>query len=225
MKVAWDLLLLRLLLWIVSWEVLLALDRTSTDPFSTSSASSSERYLVLNIERLGLANRLRALADWYHLADISGRKLLLSWIPSIECNISFLELFQDGPPNFSVVTPPLPGGKEGAVLTMMMATEYNLSFATILAYEDPSQSEIDFFFDDPERFLLFDERIQVLYSNYDGPIVLPGTACQTHLAMRSAFYSSLVPVPEVQQAVKEVTKYFRNRFGHNRLSVSSPADS
>jgi hypothetical protein len=212
-----------LLLWSISWQDLLAIDPSFTHPFSSSSLLTSERYLVLNLERLGLANRLRTIADWYHLADISNRKLLLSWQPSIECNVSFLELFQGGPPNFSVLESPLPGGKEGAILTMTMAKEYNLTFATILAYEDPSQSEVDFFFEDPERFLLFEQNIQVLYSNYDGPLVLPGTPCQTHLTMRSVFYSSLVPVSEVQLSVKEISKYFQNRLGAIAM-VSSPPD-
>ena len=201
---------LRLWVCAVSWQDLLAIDPSVNSPFA-SSISSSERYLVLNLERLGLANRLRAMADWYHLADISNRKLLLSWLPSAECNVSFLDLFQDGPPNFSVLESPLPGGKEGAILTLNMAKDSNLTFATILAYEDPSQSELDFFFEDPERFLLFEDTIQVLYSNYDGPLVLPETSCQTHLTMRSVFYSSLVPVAEVQQTVKDISKYFQNR--------------
>ncbi len=52
-----------------------------------------DRYLVYIVNKGGLANRLRAMADWYHLARRSKRLLLVSWEASLECNASFESLF------------------------------------------------------------------------------------------------------------------------------------
>jgi hypothetical protein len=188
-----------------------------------------ERYLVLQVERLGMANRLRVVADWYHLAQISNRHLLLSWVPSIDCNISFPELFVDGPPQFSVLATPLPAGARAAHLASAMAADSHLSFAQVLVAGQPSTDATDFFLNSPtDRALIFDTALNVLFTNYDGSITLPETPCQAHFTMRSLFYSSLVPVPEVQSMLNDVLEYFRNRsrslFGPVCLTIAQSHD-
>ena len=59
--------------------------------------STDEKYIVLVIDRLGLANRLRILADWYHIAVLTNRILLVSWKPTLDCNAKFTDLFDAGP--------------------------------------------------------------------------------------------------------------------------------
>jgi hypothetical protein len=59
--------------------------RTSFDPESYRSLFEG-RSLVLSVEQYGLANRLRALSDWYLIAEMSHRRLLVSWtVSSIPC--------------------------------------------------------------------------------------------------------------------------------------------
>ena len=55
------------------------------------------KYILIRLHRLGLANRLRAIADWYQIAVSSHRHLLVSWLPTYDCNATFIELFVDGP--------------------------------------------------------------------------------------------------------------------------------
>jgi len=43
----------------------------------------------------GLANRLRALVSAKILAEYTGRKLFVNWVPSRECNVEWQELFLD----------------------------------------------------------------------------------------------------------------------------------
>ena len=45
------------------------------------------KYIVLQISRLGLGNRLRSIADWYQIAVISERHLLVSWVPTADCKL------------------------------------------------------------------------------------------------------------------------------------------
>jgi hypothetical protein len=40
---------------------------------ASKKAPSSERYIVLSLRRLGLANRLRSLADWVAIASMTNR--------------------------------------------------------------------------------------------------------------------------------------------------------
>ena len=60
-------------------------------------ADFNEKFLVLQISRLGFANRLRTLADWYAIAKSYNRTLLVNWIASPDCSASFTDLFENGP--------------------------------------------------------------------------------------------------------------------------------
>lgn len=63
----------------------------------TTNLDADKRYLVVRIHRLGLANRLRCIADWHQIAVRSDRHLLVSWAPTYDCNITFPGLFIAGP--------------------------------------------------------------------------------------------------------------------------------
>lgn len=54
------------------------------------------KYILLLVSRLGLANRLRTMADWHQIAVSSNRTLLVSWESTIDCNASFTDLFVSG---------------------------------------------------------------------------------------------------------------------------------
>jgi len=59
-------------------------------------ADFEEKYLIVVLTRLGLANRLRTLSDWYNIAIIQNRTMLVNWIPSLDCNVHFTDLFEVG---------------------------------------------------------------------------------------------------------------------------------
>ena len=76
--------------------------------FPLKGTDKRRRYLVLHLYNLGLANRLRTVADFYTIAVYSGRTLLLSWQPSFDCNTTFTDLFSSGPEHFKVLPTILP---------------------------------------------------------------------------------------------------------------------
>jgi hypothetical protein len=51
-------------------------------------------YLIVPIDRLGLANRLRILSSASALATLTSKKLLILWQPSHECSAPFSSLFE-----------------------------------------------------------------------------------------------------------------------------------
>jgi hypothetical protein len=204
-------------LWSFFRSGIFAQDEPRSNLFHLSSLSS-QRYLILHLERLGLANRLRSLADWYHIAGLSNRRLLLSWVPTAECNVTFDGLFEDGPSDFDVLSSPFPiGNFEAISAASILATHSHLSFETLLTHDTLSRAEVNYFFDHSERFLLF-QQIDVIFTNFDAPIVLPGTPCPAHLTMRSSFYSSLIPISEIRSTVKEI----HSNYVQNNPSLSSP---
>ena len=56
-----------------------------------------ERFIVVRVSRLGLANRLRTLADWYNIAVTQNRTLVVNWIPAVDCNVMLTDLFESEP--------------------------------------------------------------------------------------------------------------------------------
>jgi hypothetical protein len=152
---------------------------------------------IIQIERLGLANRLRTIADTHQIAVLTNRILLVSWVPTAECNISFLDLFEDGPShNFKVLPEPLPL-KGGAKAVQEMAAAAGLSFITM-------DESFDFFVN-PD---VFESNVNIVYPLFVGVVALKGMPCQYYMTQHSRFYNALVPVKAVRDVVKEVLEIF-----------------
>ena len=138
---------------IIPFLILMLLLLAKSIPSVSPALDSNKRYLIVRIHRLGLANRLRCMADWYQIAARANRHLLVSWAATPDCNISFPELFIGGSEGwiewqlipesltitpffitktgFSVLQRPLGNGQEG-VNEVTLATEYsNLSFKVL----------------------------------------------------------------------------------------------
>ena len=67
----------------------------------------TNKYLLLLVPKLGLANRLRSIADWYAIAISSGRTLLVNWEVSRECNARFSDFFSLHLPNLLFLDQPI----------------------------------------------------------------------------------------------------------------------
>jgi len=78
---------------------------------AAATSEASNKHLVLLLSRLGLANRLRAMADWHQIAMESGRHLTVSWEPTWDCNASFWDLFEAVPAGMTVLAEPLASGE------------------------------------------------------------------------------------------------------------------
>lgn len=158
-----------------------------------------ERYLVLLLTRLGLANRLRTMADWYQIAAMSRRTLLVSWEPTLDCNAKFDDLFVDGPEHLKVLP---------MALTMEEVKTYsregNLSYYNL----NDEGSDITAF-QLTRRIISLGHNI--VATTHDGLIALEGVGCQQYLHMHSEFLNSLVPNEYISSMVVDIKrKYFTN---------------
>jgi len=172
----------------------------------------SERLIVLILSRLGMANRLRALADWYSIALMSNRTLLLSWEATPDCNARFTDLFIDGPPGFRVLQEHVPRGNAGVKAVADIASQRNISNRAIYYETEP-----DVFVDQHKSFILSKDIVfsdkEVIITHYDGMVALEGVDCHQYMMMHSRFLSSLVPNEEAQEFIKSMKKsHFQNRI-------------
>jgi hypothetical protein len=185
---------------------------TTTCTEGYSSGNTDKRYIVLHLNSLGFANRIRTVADFYTIAVYSGRTLLLSWQPSIDCNTSFTDLFIAGPEYLKVLPTHLPHDDVAARKHVQdKATLNGLTFADFDAHSKASSGSGDDsrYFASPS---LFDTDINVIFTNYWGSTALRHLPCQHFIISKSKFYKSLVPVPEVASVVASVKQKFEGKI-------------
>lgn len=63
--------------------------------FLIGGVKADDKFIILPLLQLGLANRLRIIAGMYFIAKNSGRKLVLLWQPTSDCMVNFSELFRN----------------------------------------------------------------------------------------------------------------------------------
>eukprot|EP01036_Dinobryon_divergens_P029619 gene29619-38742_t len=124
-----------------------------------------ERFVIAKVSRLGLANRLRTLADWYNIAVAHNRTLLVNWIPAADCNIMLSELFDSGPKEKFKILPE--DFSDSALLKQSLETlssERNISF---LDLDDGAYaSKMSFFLS--KEFFQSTDSYQIILTSYDG---------------------------------------------------------
>lgn len=174
-------------------------------PESSFFVQDNEKYIVLMASMFGLANRLRAIADWYLVAKESNRKLLVMWTVSEDCGISFSEMFQAGHPDDLhviswhqmssqvIVDAAVARNKSVLVMDLHKGSPYLASNAT--------------------EFVLLRSVTQlpqdVIITTHIALISLKDTPCQYYLAKRAAFLSSLKPVEAASKLVDQLMgEYF-----------------
>jgi hypothetical protein len=177
-----------------------------TNGHSTQNDGESSRLLLLLIDRLGLANRLRTIADWYKIAIFSNRTLLVSWKATLDCNISFHELFDEGPNKLEVLPSKsaiLGGIEEAEALIRMSGTTF-LALTT---------SNPNFWLPTSGSFVLARDSgvlsdVDIIVTDYDGVLTFEGVECAQYLQMHSDFLSSLKPVTPAIDFVKDFKKSY-----------------
>ena len=178
------------------------------------SGGNNQRYLILLIFRDGLANRLRSIADWYSIAQASGRELVVSWAPRIECNAMFSDLFdikatKRNLPHFRPLSYSILDSGDSSLEAEVrdIATEHGLTFAMLPLIED-------FFI--PFDSAVFSDHVNAVMTTYHGLVAMEGIPCTQYLSGRSNFLSSLAPI-------KYIADYLQNlqysHFGANHLMV------
>jgi hypothetical protein len=185
------------------------------------NVSADRKYLFLNIAGLGLANRLRTLHDWYQIAKNTNRTLLVNWVPSVDCNASFSELFSSWPTGIIIeyffASNRLVDISE-AVCDAFISDKRS---CTIWRLKDHTSESVgclnvlgDYFWS--ETF--------IIVAAHDGVIAVEGTHCATYFATSSNFYLSLIPHVETRNYLELVGKYFENKIMigvHYRVHNSS----
>jgi hypothetical protein len=164
--------------------------------------------IVLVLESMGLANRLRAVADWFVVAKSSNRKLLLVWQRSTECNASFDDLFVSWPEQLLLWAPAASNIidievalKERGLHTLVLTPD-------IMFYEDNAAAFI------LKRNVAF-ASTEVLLTEHNGLVSIEGMQCQQYLTLRSKFYQSIEPIAGARSIVADI----RSRYFSNRLMV------
>lgn len=137
----------------------------------------------------GLANRLRAIASAKILADYTGRRLLVDWIPSVpECNIAWEDLFVNQLEPYPL---PLSTFKNGLNL-----------------YDDTGSH--DFYWDMPQSLAQNKSDIVAVrtFRNFKPKEMQE----EDFKLLRSLFYRSLIPVSTVQKTVNCIQEqYFKDK--------------
>ena len=173
------------------------------------ASSSPQRYLVIVLNRLGLANRLRSTADWYQIAILSNRVLIVSWHPTADCNATFTDLFESAPDRLKVLPYMLPLDPIDAIASLeATAREENVTYITL--------DKDNMFARGRDSFILRRDEVMsdagIVITSYDGVLALDGVKCQQYLTMRSDLLSALVPVKEARTLANEVIDtYFRDK--------------
>lgn len=167
--------------------------------FDDVNVDHSNKYLVLHIQKLGFANRIRVLADMSLIASMTGRILLFSWEPTPECNIEFAEIFEELPKHVRLLPFILPHGNSGTEMVKELSRRKGLSFVDL----------------NHEGFLISGDilygDVAVAYTDYNGVVSLEGVSCELYMHSRTKFYNTLVPVLELRNAVKDIVEnYFEN---------------
>ena len=119
---------------VISTETIVNEDGIPYTALSFGNTTSDKRYLIILISRLGLANRLRSIADWHQIALLSGRSLLVAWQANADCNALFTDLFESVPRGVRILPFQLPTGEnEAKQLLSDIATAENVTSLTINA--------------------------------------------------------------------------------------------
>jgi len=139
----------------------------------------------------GLANRLRAIASAKILADYTGRKLMVNWVPAErECNVAWEDLFVN-PLDRSPL--PLSGFQNGVDF-----------------YDDTGSH--DFYWDMPQ--LLAQNKSDVVALRTFRNFRPKGMTEEAFKRSKSLFYKSLKPLSLIQEAVSGIQEQY---FKHNRV--------
>jgi hypothetical protein len=91
----------------------------------------NKKVIILNVDRLGLMNRIRAVVDWYSIAEMSNRRLLVNWRPSYDCNVEFRDLFEKAPEDLTVLRYHIPVTTNSTSFILQAATRSNFSVRII----------------------------------------------------------------------------------------------
>ncbi len=172
-----------------------------------------KKYLLINFQKLGLANRLRSLADWYSVARLVKRHLIISWRPTPDCNIKFEELFESTPLHLTVLASPLPLDGDATLLYVDDAMK-KMNISTFIVY---GSMEHILWTEDAGSFRLSSDFASLPHTlvatSYDGIIAYEQAPCQHYTLKHSETLQMLKPRSQYVEVVDGLLdQYFSNQI-------------
>lgn len=162
-----------------------------------------DRYIVLLIDHLGLANRLRSIADWFVVASLTKRRLVVSWRATYDCNAAFTDLFAQWPDGLELLTDPLPQYEAGLLWLTNAADARGLRYYLLQGHND-TQSHSFWVANNTiwaRQDILYSPTIDAIFTDFLGLLTFDHIPCSIYKSLRGKFFRSLVPVPIVQSTV------------------------
>lgn len=194
-----------LLLWfaLIALQGCISLPEHWTNHFTTIGNSQQ---IIVHFSRLGLANRLRTIADWYNISIRSQRSLVVLWEVTRDCQSKFSDLFVSGPPGLTVLD-------NDAVAANIEDIAQHIAMAGI-QYTRLDQED-DVWAAGMSGFVLghhiLQSEVQVLLTEYDGILTAEGVDCQTYLSEHGMFLQQLQPNAEALSFSEDIyNTYFAN---------------
>jgi hypothetical protein len=162
--------------------------------FLTNTVKTTDKFIILPLLELGLANRLRIIASMYSIARKSNRKLVLLWQPTSDCMADFSELFSNHNLDFSIYS--LNYEAKYATKEISEAISYfreknGISWSIL--------SPRHFFVDIGEKYKYEDHTMITVWTL--GIHAPEGMHCSDYLHFKSSFYKALKPSPRVADMI------------------------
>eukprot|EP01036_Dinobryon_divergens_P029622 gene29622-38745_t len=155
------------------------------------------KVLVLPVDALGLANRLRIISSLYSIASVERQVLIVIWIPSEDCRINFSAIFSKFlHNNVIVISPPTNLPRQPGMEAVIANSLSNFSSSNSLSY---GVLYIRKFIVD---ISLLERRVTLVYTR--GSHSPSSLTCQEHLYTKSMFYQGLRLALPVEDIVNEV---------------------
>jgi hypothetical protein len=174
----------------------------------------SERgYVIVPVDRLGLANRLRIIASAFTIASLESKHLLILWKPSIECNVQFHSVFQPliGSSSTSIDVLPL---DENLELDTMNLNSIFMELSTRVPHEIVIRYPNQFFFNISSSIAL--QRIFVLRLMTSH--ALWSTSCVEYMRYKTEFYHLLHPVSSIQRQIDVILQLIESGLSDSRFT-------
>ena len=177
--------------------------------------SSLFNYLIVPLDHLGLANRLRIISSSFILSQKQQRKLLILWKPSKECNSTFSSLFLSSI-TFDILE---------IDLRMSFEREELISYFTKLSISLSERFEVIIKF--PNQFFIdISQSVDSSSLQRKNILVLrslishapSGMNCIEYMQMKSFFYHQLQPINRLQQRINNfIQTYFPQNINNSHL--------
>ena len=159
---------------------------------------------VLPVTALGLANRLRIVAGFHAVATLEKRSLIVIWHPSPDCDAAFHELFEFDESDASLLVHSLPRTEHTSL------SELELLIAQSVRRVAPEAGELyprDFLFQ--QSHSIPQPRVHLVWTRAMHAPQAP--SCQEMMSLKSNFYLSLRPVPQVSAIVARTRQVLQTR--------------